>query len=565
MPANSAPSISDMSKPTLPQDIMLLICRELGACREFATLYHCSMVSHRIASIAVEQLYGILEVMDPFIFHTAQSTRLWRSIVLSSLGATQYPYCAYIRALSLGSLVECLDDIRSDWPLRQFFFEGLMQDFLVLQRGNEFAKSTRSRPPPFDNPAITSKCADSIIQYTKTLADDNSASMALTHLEASVFPRDVLPTWLSRLGALTSLQIQNGSVLGVEAASAIAEYCPNFAELTCFHCSSDTAAEDMAAFFLTLRPNTLQAFEVHSRNNLSEVTLAALKIHAKSLRILDLRSLLASTIKDIHVLSECTALERLLIEKEATDRSELDSWSEEELAHVATWISSCKALRELSFHHIRDAIPILYHVLQVPEIHLEKLHIQDYRSASEEITKATWIALGQQDRLKLLTIASQDHSINDLVLSGHPELTDSICRLFNLTTLNLMQTYVCSGEISRIAMALPRLEELSFGGDLVDESILEPLSELQKLATLSINAATAFTFDGLLGFAQRLYQVGNQGIRVELLNQRYEAKFTKEEEMQLNVYFVDYLNGQFAISYPNDPEELHEVDFSDSD
>ncbi|KAI1348328.1 hypothetical protein F5Y01DRAFT_216672 [Xylaria sp. FL0043] len=554
-----------MSKSMLPQDIMLLICRELGACREFSTLYCCSMVSHRIASIAVEQLYGILEVMDPFIVHTVQSARLWRSIILSSLGATQYPYCAYIRALSLGSLVECLDDIRSDWSLRHFFFEGLMQDFLVLQRGNEYAKSTRSRPPPFDNPAITSRCADSIIQYTKTLADENSSAMALTHLEASVFPRDILPAWLSRLGALTSLQIQDGSVLGVEAASAITEYCPNFAELTCFHCSSDTAAEDMAAFFLTLRPNTLQTFEVHSRNNLSEVTLTALKNHAQSLKILDLRSLPASTIRDIHVLSECTALERLLIEKEATDRSELDNLSEGELARVATWISNCRALRELSFHHIRDVLPILYHVLQVPEIHLEKLHLQDYRSAPEEITKATWIALGQQDRLKLLTIASQDHSTNDLVLSRYPELTDSICRLSSLTTLNLMQTYVCTSEISRIAAALPRLEELSFGGDLVDESILEPLSRLPKLATLSINAVTAFTFDGLLGFAQRLYQVGNRGIRVELLNQRYEAKLAKEEETQLNMYFVDYLNGQIAISYPNDPDELHEVEFSDSD
>lgn len=43
----------------LPQDIMLLICQELGARREFATLYHCSIVSRRIASIAVEQLYRL--------------------------------------------------------------------------------------------------------------------------------------------------------------------------------------------------------------------------------------------------------------------------------------------------------------------------------------------------------------------------------------------------------------------------------------------------------------------------------------------------------------------------
>ncbi|KAI1423552.1 hypothetical protein F5Y12DRAFT_524532 [Xylaria sp. FL1777] len=543
-----------MNKPILPQEIMLLICRELGACRDFTTLYRCSMASYRMASIAVERLYSILEVMDPFISHTIQAARLWRSIILSSLGATRYPYCAYIRALSLGSLVECLDDIRSDWSLRQFFFEGLMQDFLVAQS-------------PFDNAAITSRCADSIIQYTKTLADDNSTAMALTHLEAYVFPRDILPAWLSRLGALTSLQIQDGSILGVEAASTITEYCPNFSELTCFHCSSDTAAEDLASFFLTLRPNTLQIFEVHSHNNLSEITLTALKTHSESLRVLDLRSLPASTLKDIHVLSECTALERLLIEKEATDRSGLDILSEEELAQVAKWISSCRALHELSFHHVRDALPILAQVLQTPEIRLEKLHIQDYRFASEEITKATWAALGQQDQLKLLTIASQDHSTDELVLFRYPELTDSICHLSNLTTLNLIRICVRSDEIARIATALPHLEELSFGGDsnLIDDSVLDPLSKLSRLATLTINAVTTFTIDNLWGFAERLYQVGNRGIRVELLNQWYEAKLTEGDEMRLNMYFVDYLNGQIAISYPNDPDELHEVDFSDSD
>lgn len=43
---------------------MLLICQELGARREFTTLYRCAMVSRRIASIAVEQLYGLVNI-DP--------------------------------------------------------------------------------------------------------------------------------------------------------------------------------------------------------------------------------------------------------------------------------------------------------------------------------------------------------------------------------------------------------------------------------------------------------------------------------------------------------------------
>ncbi|KAI8626100.1 hypothetical protein F5Y19DRAFT_232830 [Xylariaceae sp. FL1651] len=554
-----------MDKPMLPQDIILLICQELGAHREFATLYRCSMVSRRFASIAVEQLYRILEVLDPFIDDKLQAARLWRSIVLSSLGATVYPYCAYIRALSLGGLAECLEDIRFDRYLRDFFFEGPMQDFLVIQEGAMFAKNTRSKLPLFDLPAITIRCADSITKYIKALADNSGTAVALTQLEGSAIPRDILPNWMGRLGTLTSLQLRDGSVLGAEAGVAIAECCPNFAELTCFHCSSETAAEDMAAFFLALRPNSLQRFEVLSRNNLSEVSLAALNAHAESLRVLSLRSLLSPATRSLHLLVKCTALESLLIERETTDRSGLDAFSESELAEVIAWVSSCKALRELSFNHLRDALPILKGVLQTPDIRLKQLVIQDYQSAPEDITKATWGALEQQVQLEVLTIASQDGSVDGLVLAGHPELTHSICQLSNLISLNLMQAYVTSSEIRRIATALPHLEELSFGGDLVDDSILDHLSKLPKLVSLSINAITAFNFDSLQNFAQKLDPIANRGIRVDVLNQWYEAKLTEEEDTWLNAYFVEILNGRIAISYPNDPDELHEADFSDSD
>ncbi|KAI0103859.1 hypothetical protein GGR51DRAFT_523700 [Nemania sp. FL0031] len=556
--------MQNMVKPTLPQDIMLLICQELGARREFTTLYHCAMVSSRLASLAVEQLYGIMEVMDPFIENKLQAARMWRSIILSSRGATLYPYCAYIRTLSLGSLVDCLHDIRSDLTLRDFFFEGLLQPFLALHETTRAIKSTRSRPLPLDNVEIIRRCADSITLYIKGLADNNGTAVALTHLEASNVRPDTLPTWISRLGTLTSLQLQDGSVLGEKAAKAIADFCPNFAELICFHCWGNTVAKDMADFFRALRPNSLQRLEVLSSNSLGEDTLSALSTHAASLKVLHLWSLLPSTIKSLHLLSECTALESLVIERTASRPSGLDVFSEAEFTQVARWISSCKALRELNFNRLRDPLPILKQVLNAPGIRLERLLVQDYQSASLEITEATWRALGQQDRLELLTIASQDSSLDGLILAQHPELTDSICRLSNLVSLNLMQAYVSSAEIRRISTALPRLEELCFGGDLVDNSILEHL-RLPRLVLLTINAITAFTFDNLQNFVQRLDPVTNQGIKVDLLNQWYEAKLTDEEETWLNDYLADNLNGRFTISYPNDPDELHEADFSDSD
>ncbi|TRX91260.1 hypothetical protein FHL15_007865 [Xylaria flabelliformis] len=544
------------NKPTLPQDILLLICQELGARREFTTLYRCSLVSRRVASIAVEQLYSILEVMDPFIDGRHRTARLWKSIVLSSRDATLYPYCAYMRVLSLGSLVECLDDIRVDSSLVDFFFDGPMQHFLV------FKDVSRPRPPPLDIAAVVSRCADSITQYIKTLANVNGTSIALTHLEASIFPRESLPIWIRRLGALRSLQLQDGSVLGSEAASAISESCPHFSELTCFYCFSNTAAEDMAALFLALRPNSLQEFKVLSRSTLGDVTLTALNTHANSLRVLHLRNLRQSAFENLHLLSECTALESLIIEKDFTDRSGLDAarWKQ-----VAKWISSCKALKELNFHHVLDALPILNRVLQAPEIRLERLLINHFQSASQEITSATWDALGRQDRLEFLTIASQDGHLEGLMLSHHPELVASMCRLSRLVDLNLMQVCASSADICSIAAALPNLEELCFGGGVIDEEVLEPLSRLSRLVLLSINATTSFTFDSLMGFAQRLDPVTNRGIKVDLLSQSYVVRLNEEEESMLNGYFANTLNGRIMTSYIDDPDELHEGDFSDSD
>lgn len=46
-----------MPSNPLPQDIILLICKELALDRDFGTLFYCSLVSRRVASIALEQLY----------------------------------------------------------------------------------------------------------------------------------------------------------------------------------------------------------------------------------------------------------------------------------------------------------------------------------------------------------------------------------------------------------------------------------------------------------------------------------------------------------------------------
>ncbi|KAI0015448.1 hypothetical protein F4780DRAFT_764058 [Xylariomycetidae sp. FL0641] len=554
-----------MDSAALPQDVMLLLCQELAARRDFATLFSCSQLSTRIASIALEQLYGIRDVQDSFPEGRLQTAQLWRSIILSSIGETAFPYCAFVRSLSLGHLEECLEDIRSDKETRDFFFQGSMQHFLVERERTGKAVKTRRAVMILDIMKTMVKCADSITKYIKELADKSGTAVALAHLEGYYIPHEYLTEWIPRLGTLTSLRLRDGSVLNVDIASAIAASCPRFSDLTCYHYLSGEADEDMAAFFQALRPNSLQKFEIISRNMIQAKTFTALNAHSQSLKTLILRSLSPAAMKSLNMLPSCTSLETLVIENDSHDQTLLTSDNPGIVTQVAAWISSCKSLRTLSFNHVQDALVILKDVLSAPGTQLTSLEVKDFSSAPQEVTNATWAALGQQHSLQDLTLAAQDGVIDGLIVARSSVLADSICRLRNLVSLNLMQAYVAGPEIRRFAQSLPQLDNLSFSGELVDDSILEPLSMFPNLKQLSINSTSAFRFEGLQKFAQRLQTPGHSGIRVDVLNQWYEVKLTEDEEKWLDSYFAEKLNGKIVITYPVDGDDLHEGDFSESD
>ncbi|KAI0480946.1 hypothetical protein GGR56DRAFT_628269 [Xylariaceae sp. FL0804] len=551
----------------LPQEVLLLICQELATRRDFDTLFHCSLVGRRVAGIALEQLYGMRGVVDNFPEETRDIARMWRSIILSSIGETAFPYCAYVRALTLGNLEDCLEEMRSDSSLRSFFFDGAMEKFLVLREGIALTrKATRRTPlPPIDYQSTVIRCAQSITQSIKDQADINERAVALANLEGYFIPHDILPKWLARLGTLTSLQLRDGSVLGVEVASVLEKDCPNFCELTCYYYRSSTADEDMAAFFKTLRPNSLRKFEVISLNLLGEASMTALNTHAESLQILLLGTLSPVAMRTLNLLSSCTALETLKIENDVHGRTVFSDADGTILDEITAWISSCTSLRHLILNNVQDALFILKDVLDAPGMRLASLRVKDFQTVPSDIMKATWIALGLQDCLETLTLAEQDGFPDGLVLARNPELVDSICRLTNLTYLNLMEAIVSTREIRRFANNLPDLEELTFGGELVDESILEPLSAFPKIKSISISGASVFRFPGLRTFATKLDPARHSGISVDILNQWYETRLTDEEEKWLKSYFADHLDGVINIIYPRGPDELHDSDLYESD
>jgi hypothetical protein len=439
-----------------------------------------------------------------------------------------------------------------------------MEQFLVYGRDQPSLPRGTLRRLNIEQIAI--KCGDSVTSFIKKMADETETSVALAHLEGNHIPVELLPSWLARLGTLSSLRLRDGSVLDVAAASAVAECCPNFRDLTLFYLEGPAVDEDMASFFQTLRPHSLRNFQIMSRNRIGERTLTALNAHSKTLKSLKLGSLSAQGMKSLNVLPSCTALEVLEIENgDYGYPVDLKAFSEGMLKEVAAWIGGCKSLRDITFKGVKDALLIVKDVLNSPGIRLKSLDIQFFGQYDGEGGTAAWAALGLQEDLESFTLGAQLGALDVFNVGDNPPLVDSICRLKNLKSLNLKQVYTKAADVHQIAGALPQLEDFSFGGEGMEDSILISLARLPSLTILQVNAQSTFTWDGLREFAESLDPVRHRGFQCDVFNQLAEARITDEQQAWLQRFYSNNLDGRFDILHFRDPDELHESDFSDSD
>jgi hypothetical protein len=535
---------------------------------------------------SLESIHEFSPVSTGEVYDRMKWARLWKSIILSSIAGTAYPYCTYVRALSLGNFQSLLEEIGNDRGTRSELFNAQdnTEQFLVLREGQP-KRPTRNRGMVgIDYQGTLVKAGESITKYIKEVADQIEKAVALAHLEANRIPTEHLPTWISRLETLTSLRIQEGDVLTAEAGSAISQSCPRFAELTCHFCRGPSVDKNMAAFLQTLRPNSLRRFEVMSMNDLAEQTLTALNVHAEALTHLTLGSMSSQAMKSLNVLPSCRALESLTIENTKANPISLKDYSENILKEITAWIRSCNHLEDLTFTNVQDAcksglnlsssesivvadltlkVRIVKDILDTPSIRLKSLSLQGFRTQGREYNSATWAALGLQDSLENLTIGGQIDDLDGLIVDQSTPLVASICKLKRLEGLNLIQAFVRTAEIRQFVTHLPNLTELQFGGsEHMDDVILGSLSSLRHLKVLVINAFSVFTLEGLQLFALRLDPIQHQGIRVDIINQIGEHKLDDASTTWLADHFANVLDGRFDIGYFQDPDELHESDFS---
>ncbi|OIW33625.1 hypothetical protein CONLIGDRAFT_677392 [Coniochaeta ligniaria NRRL 30616] len=550
----------------LPQEIWWLVSQEFTSRRDFLSLFNLARVNRSMAKLALPLLYSIHELSpastgDTAIVDTKKWAVLWRSILASSLGGAMYSYCLWIKSLSLGNLHSLLEDLARDQykDIRTWFFGAPLERFHILQsRASNVA--TRRNRALMDIESIIFEVANQITDFIKTSATEHDKTVGLTSLEGYHLPTARLPRWVSRLSLLTSLAVRDGSVLNSTIAEAIRENCPHFRELVCHYCVGPDVDDDLAGFLSSLSPNTLQSFTIMSANRVGAITHAALGRHSSSLSQLSLY-VEDSAVAGLPFLSDCTNLVDLTLDVCGTVPPLWEQTHKEEVRQIASWLQQCTSLKKLSVINLPSTLSILAEVLKVPGIRLTDLEIT--MQTIQEDTSAFSSAMATQSDLKTFIFRSRDGWF------GGSEFIHAICQCTKLRKLDIVTQMLKIGDFYKVTDTMKDVEEFAFDIDSdepIGDECVYALGTMHQLKTLTINATTAFTYQGLLALFENLGSDplgSHQGLSIHIMRQVGTQKFSQAQVKKLNAALSKQLGGKMEITYDADPDELNESDFSD--
>jgi len=471
-----------------------------------------------------------------------------------------YPYCLWIKSLSLGNLFSLLEDLAREpyKEIRAWFFSAPLEPFHILVSGAR--PRSRRTGARLDLDRIIFAAADQVTDFIKKAATEQDKTVGLTSLEGYHLPSARLPGWVSKLSLLTNLTIRDGSVLNSDVSEAIRENCPHFKELLCHYCNAPDVDEDMSAFLAGLNPNTLEHFTIMSANRVGAMTFESLSQHASSLKKLSL-CVVDSAVAELPLLSNCTNLVDLTLEVDAVLDSGWAHTHRQEVREVASWLQRCTSLKKLSVIVLPGTPYILAEVLKVPSIQLTDLEITV--STTHEDTSAFSSALATQTNLRTFIWRCSDGWF------GGSGFIHAICQSPELRKLDLVTQMLKMADFYKVVNTMTELEEFSFDIDsdepIGDESVFA-LANLHHLKTLNINATTAFSYDGLLALFENLGAdpaAAHQGLSIHIMRQAGTEKFSQAQLTKLNGIVETLFGGKLEITYDRDPGELSESDFSD--
>ncbi|KAF4553688.1 Hypothetical protein D9617_6g094190 [Elsinoe fawcettii] len=557
----------------LPNDLLHLICVELAEQLDFSTLYRCAISSSTLArSGAVLNLYrkcnqapicgGGSETTTATIAEQEGTVQrwsiMWRSIILSTLNKTVYPYAQYLRVLDLRDLYNLLDDDKFRGKILNYFFSGdlkylhMMMDTPVSRKG--------PRRPRLNIQSIVLSIADSITKEAIKLEE-------LT--EPVAVGVDLLPNGLKqmspRLGYLQVIQLSDGKTLAdYSLQDLLISSCPLLNRVEIYRwMNDDRADESIARFFSKLPSNSLAEFKNGSDCGIGPLSCEALSNHSKSLVNLGL-AITRNGITGLGKLRPLTNLQYLAL-TDLQPPNNLVTTQNDVFNELVSWFQNLPHLFSLILSRFVSTPNMLAPAL-ASHLRLEHLQINGSDTSSSlypaRENQAFHLALRHQTELRTLNLAADAEGTygDDVQL-----ITESICHLTKLTTLNLtkLSEYFTDVHIVQICESCPLLEEFVVDGYDVTDTSLRSLRKLGSLRSVTFAGITAFSFDGFQSLIENLGE-GNQGLYIDVVNPRWVDRMGDDEVEMVRKGLEEKAGG--GLNYvPVDPALAYMGSESDSD
>ena len=462
-------------------------------------------------------------------------TILWRTIILSALGNTLYPYCRHLRELDLrdlGGLLERLQEPKFK-RVAKHFWSGKLAAFHHVFKDTP-VKYRVGRP---DTKKILFSVGDVLTQQAPLLE-------GLSEPSNSDVLSSALPHWASRLSNLRELEFWDGKPLADETLrNLIHVHCRNLSELRFHHSTGEEADTHLAALINGMPENSLIRFENISSSGIAAETLLALNNHSKSLTSLKL-ALNEDGILALKYLQGCTKLRTLSITS-LQPSVDLKATQNDVFLEIVEWLKQCDLLNDLTFDGVISAPDLSLPILLNKNVRLRELqiHAREVSTYTVKDHHDFHRALSQQKSLKSLSLrADADQTSRD----DQEILIDSFCSLHNLEELNLVRIsdYFTDGHIIALAEHLPNLMHFTVAGYGISDTIWSSLASLRYLKVINFGGITTFTADGLLHFISQLGP-GNAELAITVDNADQDSMITDEMQDKVRDAIVAKTGGRF--------------------
>ena len=476
----------------------------------------------------------------------ARWAKLWRSLLLSSIGKAAYPYCRYIRVLDLNDLGLLLQEPRFRNEYSKSFFSGDLTPFLIEQ-GTPVKVTRGSQPRRFNDGAMLEKIGESISSKAP-MVEELIAGHYLGEIS-----KEALVEWIPRMRQLRHLQLFDG-LKATGLGTLLRDCCPHFRVLR-FYTASHGADTAISQLLDDLNPNTLQALEIFSSAQIEDKVFSSLGRHARSLTELKLGEVERSCLSNLSKMSSCSSLRslQLKVSKRAGNPPDLEA----QIPEIVQWLQSCKNLQELAFEDFDASVQILTPLMLNPSTKLTSLSVLNYDASTANDFHS---ALPHQSKsLHSLVLRSVDDSCN------HEILVAALTQLSILKDLRLqgVSDYFFDNHIRSLAENLPYLEDIWISGWRITDAVWSSISMLGSLRRLELNAFSAFTTDGILDFVSNLGP-GNHGLSLAIMMADPASEMGEAEQGLIRDSLMEAVEGRFEYQLARDPDAV-EYDSSDSD